>query len=154
MRNLHVEDETCDLVVNLWTSFGFFSDEQNKSVLREFTRIVKPGGKILIHSDLNPERIRLGIFDEPPIRELKNGNTLFVYEYYCEENHSVYGTWKIGTDGRTHVYKIIVYSIRAWEEMAKYLGLTIEGIYGGLDERDGFLNDQSQEFVIVLAKNN
>jgi len=39
-----------DAVVNLFTSFGYFStDEKNERVLRELVATVKPGGQVAIH---------------------------------------------------------------------------------------------------------
>ena len=44
-----------DAVVNLFTSFGYFSsDQKNEKVLRELASTLKPGGKIAIHL-INPD---------------------------------------------------------------------------------------------------
>ncbi len=41
--------EGFDLVVNLFTSFGYFSDDrENEKVLREMARVLEPGGRLVI----------------------------------------------------------------------------------------------------------
>src|SRR3984893_10207108 len=41
-----------DAVVNLYTSFGYFTPAQNRAVLRRLARALRPGGRILIdHRD-------------------------------------------------------------------------------------------------------
>jgi len=37
-----------DAVISMYTSFGYFSDEENERHLREMARAVKPGGRLLI----------------------------------------------------------------------------------------------------------
>ena len=39
---------TCDAVINLFTSFGFFDEEENRQVLSEVAAVLKPGGKFLL----------------------------------------------------------------------------------------------------------
>ena len=41
-----------DALVNLYTSFGYFSARENEAVLRRMARSLRPGGRILIdHRD-------------------------------------------------------------------------------------------------------
>jgi len=39
-----------DAVVCWFTSFGYFSDDQNRDVLREFRRALRPGGQLLLET--------------------------------------------------------------------------------------------------------
>jgi ubiquinone/menaquinone biosynthesis C-methylase UbiE len=48
LRDLPAADGEFDAVVNWFTSFGYFDDEDNQLVLREFHRVLQPGGKLLI----------------------------------------------------------------------------------------------------------
>ena len=43
--------ERFDRIVNWFTSFGYFSDEENRQVLREAQRALKPGGALLIEAN-------------------------------------------------------------------------------------------------------
>ena len=47
LRDLNYEDEF-DVVCNLWTSIGYFNDEDNESTLENLARAVKPGGYLLL----------------------------------------------------------------------------------------------------------
>lgn len=49
MRRLPLAPAAFDAVVNLFTSFGYFTDEaENAAALREIARVLRPGGKFLI----------------------------------------------------------------------------------------------------------
>lgn len=152
MRSLPVADNCFDLVINMWTSFGFFDETQNKKVLQEFYRVLKPKGKVILHSDLNPDRVKLGIFDEPSIRELKNGEKLEVKEYYCETDHKVYGSWHVTNSPKTHVYKIAIYTQRELAIMADNSGFSLIACFGSFDKYEELLTGRSQEFIVLLEK--
>lgn len=51
MRSLPFADGTFDRVVSWFTSFGYFSDEENRAVLREVWRVLRPGGKLLLENN-------------------------------------------------------------------------------------------------------
>ena len=42
--------ERFDALVNWFTSFGYFSDEQNKAVLRQFHDALRPGGRLVLET--------------------------------------------------------------------------------------------------------
>ncbi len=48
MRALPWPDESFDRVISWFTSFGYFDDEENRLVLREARRVLRPGGRLLI----------------------------------------------------------------------------------------------------------
>ncbi len=43
-------NEGFDAVLNWFTSFGYFADNGNKGVLREFRRALRPGGRLLLET--------------------------------------------------------------------------------------------------------
>jgi SAM-dependent methyltransferase len=48
MRNIPFENEF-DAVINLFTSFGFFAEEEeNEAVIRQVNKVLKPGGRFLL----------------------------------------------------------------------------------------------------------
>ncbi len=49
--------EAFQLVVNLFTSFGYFDDEENAAVLREMARVLVPNGRLVI-DHVNVERLQ------------------------------------------------------------------------------------------------
>ena len=48
MRSLPWPDERFDRVFSWFTSFGYFDDEDNRRVLREACRVLRPGGRFLV----------------------------------------------------------------------------------------------------------
>lgn len=51
MRSLTWPDQSFDRVISWFTSFGYFDDEENRVVLREARRVLRPGGKLLIENN-------------------------------------------------------------------------------------------------------
>ena len=47
MRHIPLKS-SCDAVINLFSSFGFFGEEGNRQVLSEVAAVLKPGGKFLV----------------------------------------------------------------------------------------------------------
>lgn len=48
MRHLPFKSEAFHNLINLWTSFGFFSEEENRTVLKEIARVLKVDGSFLL----------------------------------------------------------------------------------------------------------
>jgi SAM-dependent methyltransferase len=48
MRALPFESSTFDTVISWFTSFGYFDDDENRRVLDETQRVLKPGGRLAI----------------------------------------------------------------------------------------------------------
>jgi len=58
MRVLPFAAASFDLVVNLFTSFGYFSsDDENRTVLTEVSRVLRPGG-VCVLDYLNADQVR------------------------------------------------------------------------------------------------
>jgi SAM-dependent methyltransferase len=47
MRTIPLK-QSCDAVINLFTSFGFFDEADNRKVLAEIASVLKPGGRLLL----------------------------------------------------------------------------------------------------------
>jgi SAM-dependent methyltransferase len=48
MRTLPFESATFDVVISWFTSFGYFDDDENRRVLDEARRVLRPGGRLAI----------------------------------------------------------------------------------------------------------
>jgi len=51
MRALPFEDERFDRVVSWFTSFGYFTEPENRQVLAEIRRVLRPGGRLLLEAN-------------------------------------------------------------------------------------------------------
>ena len=51
MRALPFPDERFDRVVSWFTSFGYFSEAENRQVLAEARRVLRPGGRLMIEAN-------------------------------------------------------------------------------------------------------
>jgi len=83
--------EQFDCVVNWFTAYGYFSDEENHQVLREVYRALKPGGKFLLEHQ-NRDRV-LKQFQPAFVTE-REGNYLIDRNRYniltgCTENERI-----------------------------------------------------------------
>jgi len=54
MRHLPLQPNLFENVLNFWTSFGYFSDKENKLVLKEIARVLRTKGMFVMHI-ANPE---------------------------------------------------------------------------------------------------
>jgi SAM-dependent methyltransferase len=51
MRSPPWDEGTFDCVISWFTSFGYFDDDENRQVLREACRILRPGGRLLLENN-------------------------------------------------------------------------------------------------------
>lgn len=51
MRSLPWPDGSFDRVISWFTSFGYFADDENRRVLQEACRVLRPGGRLLIENN-------------------------------------------------------------------------------------------------------
>jgi len=147
-------NEEFDAVINMCYSFGFFEkDEDNFKVLQNFCRAIKPGGKFLMHTDVNIPRIQAGAYKEHEFRHLVGGGILEVEDKYNLMNRRMEGSWTIikpdGTGQRKN------YSVRVYEA-DEFCGLCIQA---GFREATAFsswegalYNPYSEEIMFVAKK--
>jgi|GEM_PF-983511 len=115
MRNLpdSIENDFFDCCLNMFFAFGFFNDDENQKTLEEYYRVLVTGGKLIIHTDVNPDLIVSGEYGDPKSRELQNGMFLKIDEAYNKKTRRLDGTWTI-FDG-DNVFKSQRYSVRIYE---------------------------------------
>ncbi|MFF2887194.1 class I SAM-dependent methyltransferase [Paenibacillus sp. NPDC057967] len=136
MRELPFADGTFDATFNLFTSFGYFSlEEDNKSVLRQIRRVLRKGGSFLIDY-LNPHYIERNLvawserFDE-------------LCGLQIVEERSITGGWvqkEISVfkpdepeRARQYLERVRLYPLEWFERSYEECGLRLEQLYGNYD---------------------
>ncbi|NET90320.1 MAG: class I SAM-dependent methyltransferase [Kamptonema sp. SIO1D9] len=154
MRLLNYDQEF-DAVVNLFFSFGFFqSEEENFQVLRNFYQALKPGGKFLMHTDVNIPRILSGQYKLAEIRSLQNGKKLEIIESYDRVSKRINGQWifinEDGTKEETSPYSVRVYSFAEFSDLCQQAGFQVISGYG--DWMGSPLSDRSEDMIVIAEK--
>jgi len=146
--------EEFDAVINMFYSFGFFeTDEENMKVLKNFHRALKPGGKFLMHTDVNIPRIIAGKYKEDEIRNLSSGNNLRIIDHFNPTTKRIEGVWIITKLGGREIRKN--YSVRVYEkdefiQMCLEVGFKKCEAYGSW-EGDSYSED-GEEIMFVATK--
>ena len=154
MQDVSYQEEF-DGVINLFFSFGFFeTDEENNDVVRRFYNSLKPGGRFLMHTDVNVPYLKSDHYKFNETRNLVTGKKLEINEHFDAENNRLYGQWTlISTDGIREPltpYKHIVYTYEGFAEICKEIGfVNIKG-YGDWDGTP--VRNDSEEMMVVAEK--
>lgn len=153
MRSLPYSNGTFNVCVSMFLSFGFFDDENNLRVLREYRRVLADNGKILIHTDVNPDRIVADKYGDRSIRTLRDGSTLRIQEHFNNESRRLEGQWFLYQDNREVMrrsYSIRIYSHDELTNMLKEAGFsTIRLSFPASASKNN--PDLSQEVIYVAT---
>ena len=158
MRDIPLASNSVDAAINMFTSFGFFpKDEENLQVLKEFYRVLRSGGKVLIHLDYNPNSVKAGRWIyENHTRQLRGNAKLLVDETYDLDTQRIIGNWTLVDDSdspnyESH-YSLRVYSPDEYRTMLSECGFTEIMVLGDFEEPFEALKDDSLETVIKASK--
>ncbi|MEW9700224.1 class I SAM-dependent methyltransferase [Paenibacillus sp. SI8] len=131
MREVPLE-HTFDAVVNLFTSFGYFDeDEENEKVFYEMNRLLKANGKFIVDF-LNPIHVKTHLV--PSSERSEDGN--LIRESRRIEDGCVRKRITISQEGapdREYLEQVKLYERAAFEAMLGKAGLHIDHVYGGYD---------------------
>ena len=129
MRNLPWRDRF-DALVNWFTSFGYFSDDQNKAVLREFRAALGPGGRLILETQ-NITRILL---NPSPLIEIERNGDLMLDKWQLDvENARFVTTRTVVRAGRTRKTHFVIRwfsapELRTWLEEAGFENVQTPGL--------------------------
>ncbi len=136
MRTLDYRDEF-DLLINMFYSFGFFEDDENLGVLRNFYRALNPGGAFLMHTFVTPEKFARGTMVLHDVRELRSGRRLELSRSFNPANSREEGTWVLldtsDREEKLTPYSMRIYTGEEWVAMCQGVGFGEVALHGDWD---------------------
>ena len=148
-RELPFAAESFDVVVNLFTSFGFFGEEGDLRALAEFRRVLR-GGRTLVLETMHRDRL-MAILRGKDWEELPDGAVRLERRAF----DSIEGVievalthWPKGRDPVTVEYRLRVYTATELKRMAREAGFADVAFYG--DPEGAPLSRESR--LLLVAK--
>jgi SAM-dependent methyltransferase len=152
MRKMHARwTRRFDAVLNLFTSFGFFAHPSDDArVIREFARVLKPGGTLVWHGGS-----RDGVMARFLPRDwwTSSDGTLFAQEREFDSLSgvlTVHSTWRKGSKKGTREHRLRLYTATRLSELCADAGLVVEQAYDGFNDRP--MRRTSSEMLLVARK--
>ncbi|CAH8769294.1 class I SAM-dependent methyltransferase [Paenibacillus dendritiformis] len=147
MRELPV-DGPFDAVVNLFTSFGYFTDnEDNARVFQEIHRVLKPQGRFIVDF-LNPSYVRQHLV---PHSERVDGGTRIEERRRIENGFvkkAITLTDASGGEQREYEERVRLYELADFRNMMDEAGLVIDQVHGSYDGA-AYDEEQSKRMIMV-----
>ena len=140
-----------DAVINVFTSFGFFADPaDDRQVLREFARVLRPGGLLLWHG-----ASRDGVSARFLSRDWwrTTDGTLVVQQRSFDPLSgilSIESEWRGPAGAGQRDHRIRLYSASHLAELCRDAGLVVERAHDGWRERP--LRRTSSEMLLIARK--
>ena len=130
MRRLPGRSGSMDLVVNLFTSFGYFErDDEHAGVIHGIHDALAPGGWFALDF-LNADTVRGGLVAEE-IQDLRAGRVRITREL-VEEGRRVIKTIEV-PDGRRFVERVRLFQPAELETMLTGAGFSVKSRFGDYD---------------------
>lgn len=158
MLQLDLSSSNFNFAINMFTSFGFFDDEDNERVIQIFFDSLLPGGKLLLHFDYNATRIENGTYfngDEHKYRDCEYNGKMFrlwIEEEYDEKTKRLNGSWEIKNGNpflEKKYYFLRIYSNDEIFDLLKKKGFS-DVVF--IDPDKNVFDDESTETVIIATK--
>lgn len=149
IRALPYRNDSFDLIVNLFTSFGYFAtDEEHEIVVRDLSRVIRRGGTFVIDF-LNARvvRDRLVPHDETLIR----GRTVEQHREITADGRFVVKHIDIRDERKQFIERVRLFSREELEGMLERADFRIERSYGDYDGAP--LGDESPRVILFARRN-
>ena len=142
---------TLDLIINIFTSFGYFDDRADDlRVLKLVRENLRPGGVFLLEM-VSKERLAR-MFQATTSTELPNGDVLFERHEIVDDWTRVRNRWTLMREGDTRTFEFThrIYSGQELKDLLASAGLAGARAYGDLD--GGSYGFDAQRLVVVARR--
>lgn len=129
-----VEPGTYDLVINMYTSFGYFTEPgDNLTVLRNIRESLAPGGAAVI--DLLGKEVLASWVGRPQAVDVATGGTVYMRDTILDHWTRLRTDWTFVRDGEVRETSIYaqLYSAAELRALFEEAGFTDIACYGGFD---------------------
>ena len=149
IRDLPYRTESFDLVVNLFTSFGYFeTDDEHEHVIRDLRRVMTSGGVFVIDY-LNAELTRKSLV--PRDESVVGGKSVVQRREISSDGRFVVKHIDIETDGRHFIERVRLFSRAELEGILTRAGFHVEQSFGDYD--GAALTNESKRVILFARKN-
>ena len=140
-----------DLVLNVFTSFGYFEDQaENRRVLENIFASLKPGGAFVF--DHLGKEVLAARFVPTLSQSLPDGTILVQRQSIVDDWSRIDGEWILLAEGRATTFHLRhwLYSGREIRELLTSVGFTEISLFGSLEGTP--YGPQAQRLVVVARK--
>ncbi len=151
MRDTGLANSSQDVVINMFSAFGYFDDAGNQRVLEEVARVLRPGGQFFV--DLVNRDSLMRRFETRGAGERRDGRTGVEEREFDSTTGSITTSWTVtepDSERIAHTHTIRIYTLQELEVRMEQAGLTVEEAWGGLDGSD--LTMDSHRLVVLARK--
>jgi SAM-dependent methyltransferase len=148
MRYLPFSPLSFELVVNLFTSFGYFADDhQHQLVLREIAMVLKSGG-VMVLDYFNSAGLLSNLVE---YEERAIGRQRVVIERrVSDDGKFVLKEMHLMDDGRHFMERVRLFTARELESLVTGAGLKVEERFGDYDSSP--LSEESPRVILLVKK--
>ncbi|MEU0371512.1 class I SAM-dependent methyltransferase [Streptomyces sp. NPDC006283] len=130
----HVEPEAYDVVLSVFTSFGYFDDpDDNLQVLHNAWKNLAPGGRLLV--DVMGKEVLAGWIGRPQAVDLPDGSYIVQRDTVLDSWRRLRTDWTLvrGDTARTASIRSFLYSAAELHDLFEAAGFTAVECFGGFD---------------------
>jgi len=148
MRELPFADSSFDLVVNLFTSFGYFDDDNDHvRVLACVGAAMKHGGTLVIDF-LNASQVRRDLV--PYDERVENGITIEQRRMISSDDRFVEKTIRLRESGKEYIERVRLLSPRDLQRMLTATGFKVAQLFG--DYGGGDWSENSPRTILFASR--
>lgn len=146
MRHLPFRKETFDVIVNLFTSFGYFAeDAQHGAVLRDVARLLRHGGTCVLDY-FNAAAVRAQLV--PRDEQVVGTQRVVIERHITSDGRYVVKEMHLMHDGRSFLERVRLFTPEELERLLREAGLLVRHRFG---DYDGSSPAESAPRVILAA---